>query len=121
LIIQKDTLYHEVRIINLLSFLLASLEFEQVRFITDSKGLQAVGISQSEYAAALGRVYELNVPKALLCREQEEVMTNPDLVLLEHHEMDMLNPLSSIVAHTLLEGDRIHDVADVFVDEGVSA
>ena len=33
-------LYHEVRIINLLSFfLLAPLEFEQVRFISDSKGL----------------------------------------------------------------------------------
>jgi len=40
LIIQKIMLYHEVWIINLLSFLLlASLEFEQVRFISDSEGL----------------------------------------------------------------------------------
>ena len=47
-------------------------------------------------------------------------MTNPDLILLEHHEIEMLNPLNSIVAHTLLKGGRIDDVADVFVNEGVS-
>jgi len=81
----------------------------------------ATMIRKTTDAAALGCVNELDDPKALLCREQEEVMTNPDLVLLKHHEIEMLNPLSSIVAHTLLEGDQIDDVADVFVDEGVSA
>jgi hypothetical protein len=45
----------------------------------------------------------------------------PHLILLQHHEIKMLDPLRSIIAHTLLERWRVDDVPHVFIDERVSA
>ena len=42
------------------------------------------------------------------------------LVLLQHHEVEMPDTLFCVVAHALLEGDRVDDVTNVLVDEGVS-
>ncbi len=42
------------------------------------------------------------------------------LVLLQHHEVEMPDTFFCVVAHAFLEGDRVDDVTDVLVDEGVS-
>ena len=42
------------------------------------------------------------------------------LVLLQHHEVEMADALFCILPHAFQEGWLADDVADVFVDEGIS-
>lgn len=41
------------------------------------------------------------------------------LVLLQHHEVEMFDPLSRILSHTFHEGRMTNHVADIFVYKGV--
>jgi hypothetical protein len=44
-----------------------------------------------------------------------------DLILLQHHEIKMLNPFFGILAHALLERHWVHYITHVLVYESVSA
>ena len=41
------------------------------------------------------------------------------LILLQHHEIKMLDPLGCVVPHALLERRIANDITDVLVDESI--
>ena len=75
-------------------------------------------IGEAPDAAALRRVDELGPSMSDMRPDHRQQATH--LVLLQHHEVEVLDALLRVVAHALLEGRRVDDVSDILVDERVS-
>jgi len=41
------------------------------------------------------------------------------LILLQHHEIEVLDSLICVISHSFLEGSWVDDIADVFIDEAI--
>ena len=65
----------------------------------------------------LGRVDELHVAKTGLAPIEKRAETVTHLILLEHHEVEMLDPLFSIISHPFFHGRRTKDVPNVFINK----
>lgn len=74
-------------------------------------------IGEAPDAAALRRVDELGPSMSDMHPDHRRQATH--LVLLQHHEVEVLDALLRVVAHALLEGRRVDDVPDILVDERV--
>lgn len=68
-----------------------------------------------------GRVDELRVVRTRLAPMEGQAETETHLVLLEHHEIEMLDPFFPIFSHPFFHGRRTKDVPDVFINKRIPA
>ena len=76
-------------------------------------------VGESPDPAFLSRVDELHVACPFLALEKRRAATGTYLVLLEHHKVEVLNPLFPIIPHPFLHGRRTKDIPDVFINKRV--
>ena len=76
-------------------------------------------IGEAPDAAALRRVDELGPSMSDMRPDHRQQATH--LVLLQHHEVEVLNALLRVVPHTFLERRRVDHISDVLIDERIPA
>ena len=77
-------------------------------------------VCKSPDATLLGRVDELSAAgKTVLAPKVGQAKIGTHLILLEHHEVKVLNPLFPIFSHTFFHGRRTKDIPNVFINKRI--